>query len=161
VTVLDLAKQVDEAEVHSPRIHLWPWQWKAYKASANLQWTWVPFEESATGSVPEGPGVYAFLIEPRLATNLPAAYPMYVGKTDRSLRQRFSEYHLEAQNPNKRLHIIMLIQRYQEFLYFYCAPLDPPVSPEAVESELIDAIVPPVNRRFSAKVSRIVNAMQR
>ena len=67
-----------------------------------LTWSLFPFQDASRSQIPNAPGVYAFLIVPNIAGNLNVSYLMYIGKTDRPLRQRFAEYLLEAKSDRIR-----------------------------------------------------------
>lgn len=149
---------VKEAKSHRHMLLLWPQRWKLYSPFVSLSWEVFPFDEGTLDQIPDGPGVYAFLIQPRIASNLSASYPMYVGQTERSLQKRFREYLREAEDPTGRPKINMLLQLYKDFIYFSCAVLPSSASLDDVEEELLKALVPPANSQFPAEVSKVVRA---
>lgn len=154
----DLIDGMREFGPHQHRMFLVPRLWDEYPATTPLNWSSYPFGAGSKPLVPDLPGVYAFLIVPGIAGNLNVSYLMYVGKTDRPLRQRFAEYLLEATSDQVRPKLVTTLALYPKHCHFACAPVPAGVDPEAVEAELLAAYVPPGNDRLPAKVSRIVKA---
>jgi hypothetical protein len=150
---------VSDAKAHEVRLILWPCRWQQYQLDLNLNWQVFEFNYGSTNAIPSLPGVYAFLIQPRLACNLDASYLMYIGKTDRSLRQRYREYLQETMDPSGRPRIIDTLIRYSGYIYFSCATIiDPDIALQQIEDELLRALIPPNNSELPAEVRRIVNA---
>ncbi len=149
---------VKEANFYNRRFTIWPRRWRAYGSSICLSWTVFLFGEDAIKEIPDEPGVYAFLIQPSIASDLNASYLIYIGKTTRSLRTRFQEYLREAKNPSGRPKIVTWLNPFKGFIYFSCAVLTSSVSPETVEGELLNAFIPPANEQYPAEVSRIIRA---
>lgn len=148
-----------EARAYQHRLLLWPRRWREYSELQTLKWEIFTFDEKFRDSVPAEPGVYAFLIQPRIACNLNVSYLTYVGKTERSLRTRFMEYTREAVNDIGRTHIIDMVKMYREgYLYFACAVVESGKMCRRVEDELVGAFIPPANKRLPANVRRIVPA---
>ncbi len=146
---------VKEAKFYEHRFVLWPRQWNAYGLSVSLEWRVLPFVKASERKIPTEPGVYVFLLQPGIASRLEASYPMYVGQTTRSLRERFREYLKEAQRDLGRPKILTLLKPYQGFVYFCCAAVTGRSSPMIIESKLIEALWPPVNEQYPASVRRI------
>ena len=151
---------VKDARVHEHRILLWPRRWKLYDTSLTIGWSAVPFRPASKSSVPDAPGVYAFLIQPGIAANLEASYVMYVGMTDHSLRQRFAQYLIESKSPTGRPKVFMLLSLYRPYVRFFCSTVVPPNSPAAIENELLQAFIPPANERYPASITRVIKAFQ-
>ena len=155
----DFVDLVKEAKIHKYEFILWPQRWQQYNPHINCNWSTYPFCQDSVEKIPDEPGVYAFLIQPHIANELDASYLMYVGKTSRSLKQRFQEYFREAKNSKRgRPKIIMLLQSYAGYLHFSCAVVNQPDEPEQLENELLKAFLPPANDRFPAEVSRVIQA---
>jgi excinuclease UvrABC nuclease subunit len=150
---------VKEAKSHLQPMVLWPARWKEYKSSASLRWKSNRFDNAVRGHVPNEPGVYAFLIKPRIA-NLDVSYLMYIGKTDRSLRRRFDEYLADVRDFKGRPAIAVLLHNYQGFVDFSCATLSSPQRPGVLENKLLEAFIPPANKQLPAKISRIISAFR-
>jgi hypothetical protein len=153
-TFFDLA---DEYQSHRQVLTMWPRQWKKYRAPKNLRWRSLEFSDDARGKVPRKPGVYAFSVKPSVA-NLGVSYLMYVGMTNRTLRERFAEY-LKERSPNRgRPKLAMLFHHYRGFVHFNYAYVKPPHTLKQVEDRLLAAFVPPANDRLPATISKVVRA---
>ena len=155
----DFVDVVSDAKSHEIRLLLWPVRWQQYQLVYSLNWQVFEFNEETIQQIPRDAGVYTFLVQPRIACNLDASYLMYVGKTDRSLRQRYREYLREMANPTGRPQIIDTLIRYSGFVYFSCASVsDQALTPTQVEDELLKAFMPPNNPTLPVEVRRIRKA---
>lgn len=154
----DLAINV-EARGHRHSILLWPKLWNEWNPPIQLRWKGKKFSKSSQNNIPNKSGVYAFVIQPGITIGLPISVLMYIGQTDRPLRQRFGEYLHEMKNPTGRPAISTLLQMYtSKHLFFYCAIVRSPSLPRDIETLLLESLVPPMNRKYPAKISRIVRA---
>lgn len=155
--VNDLAMNID-ARGHRHMILLWPKLWQQWNPSVALKWRGRPFSPSSRTSIPNSPGVYAFVIEPGVTPGLTISVLMYVGKSDRPLRQRFGEYLQEMNNPTGRPAINTMLRMYDGYVQFYCATVAAPAKPKDVEDHLIETLVPVMNKEYPASIRRIVGA---
>ena len=57
-----------------------------------LVWKNIRFTKDNYASIPTSKGVYAFVVLPEFKHLFETRYLFYVGKTNRTLRQRFREY---------------------------------------------------------------------
>ncbi len=153
----DYVDLVKEAKSHVETFVLWPRRWSECQLSTVLNWVVFPFEQSKADQIPDGPGIYAFLIQPGIASNLNASYLMYIGQTN-SLRSRYRDYLREPDSPIGRPKIVVLLDMYRGFLSFSCAPLSGADQLECIEDALLGAYIPPANDQFPAQIRRIVNA---
>lgn len=151
---------VEKAKAHTHQFTLWPDRWRGCNLRSSLSWNTYAFSEEAVSSIPEKPGVYAFLIQPRVANNLNTSYLIYIGMTDRTLRERFKEYLGEIKNKSGRPKIVYWFESYADYIYFSCTPVDPPDTLERLEEELIKAFIPPANDMIPADVGRVVRAFR-
>ena len=135
------------------RFVLWPDRWNALQLGYPLDWKIVPFSEASASQLPEEFGVYAFLIQPQIA-NLSLTYLMYVGKTDRTFRDRFREYLRERDSGQIRPKLLKILPQYPNHLFFAYAVVPTGYSPAAVETALLHAFVPPGNDQLDAEFSR-------
>ena len=131
-----------------------PRRWKAFGDLYSLEWDYVPFERAAARRVPNTPGVYCFYLgnPPR---SLPSVgYPLYVGKTARTLRKRFGEYVDEQQSAGGRTRVRKFLKVFEGELYFSCAPFrGSPAEVRDLETALHDALMPSYSDiGFSAQV---------
>ncbi len=145
---------VDEMMRHSHHMIMVPRLWSALSLGQTLSWSVFPFNDSSRSLIPNEQGVYAFLVVPSIAGNLNVSYLMYIGETDRTLRQRFGEYLLEAGSDRIRPKLLRVLPLYPDHLLFVCAPLPTGVVPKNVESSLIEAFLPPGNEQVPATVRR-------
>ena len=155
--VNDLTMNI-EARGHRHTILLWPKLWREWKPPVKLKWEGKKFSPASKGSIPNKPGVYAFVIKPGIPPGLPNSVLMYIGMSDRPLRERFGEYVREMGDPRGRPAINTMLQMYAGYLHFYCARVKKPTKPKAIEDQLLETLVPPMNKQYSAKVSRVVGA---
>jgi len=152
---------VDEMMRHTHKMVMLPRLWSSLSlGQTTLSWQLFPFQESSRALVPQQQGVYAFLIVPDIAGPLQVSYLMYIGETDRTLRQRFGEYLLEAQSDNIRPKLLRILPLYPNHLMFACSTLQSGIVPKDVETLLIEAFLPPGNDQLPASVRRPRKAFQ-
>lgn len=157
----DFFDLVGKAKLHTHSFTLWPDRWRSCNLQNPLSWNTYAFSQASTGSIPDQPGVYAFLVQPNIANNLNASYLMYIGMTERSLRVRFIEYLREVDNRNGSPKIVFLLGLYDGYLSFSCAIVNSNTLSDtlnALENELLQAFIPPANDRIPAEVGRAVRA---
>lgn len=155
MSFFDLASDVNR---HKHSFTLWPYRWPKYKSLATLAWKEYVFDVSQAHTVPENPGVYTFFIKPKVDT-LDVSYLIYIGKTDRPLRERFVEYCRGLNKPEVRPKIYSWLKMYQGFVVFRCAEVTASaVTPKHIEDQLLMAFIPPCNESFPAEVSKLVRA---
>jgi len=104
--------------------------------------------------------VYLFSVKIGVA-GLPGEYLMYVGKTTRNFRVRFSEYLSEQNSPVGRFSVKDALSRWEGHLWFYYAPIADPGVIKQCEDRLISALIPPLNTDFPANVAEAVSAWRR
>lgn len=148
-----------EMMMHSHKMIMVPRLWSALSIPS-LSWTAYPFRDASQSQVPAQPGVYAFLIAPNAAGNLNVSYLMYIGETDRTLRERFKEYLRESRGDRIRPKLLRILPLYPDHLFFACAPLPSDVSPRDVEAALLEAFLPPGNDQVPASVRRARKAFE-
>lgn len=153
----DLALNL-EARGYRETFLLWPKMWKAWKPPVILKWRGQPFSASSKNRIPNKPGVYAFVIQPGIPPGVPHSVLMYVGMSERPLRQRFGEYLREMNDTTGRPAISTMLQMYQGYLHFYCASVVKPAKPKEIEEHLLETLAPPMNKQYPATVRRIIGA---
>jgi hypothetical protein len=141
---------------HSHEMVMVPRLWAAASTALipPLSWSVFPFQEGSRAQIPAQQGVYAFLITPNIAGDLNVSYLMYVGETDRPLRDRFGDYLREARSDRIRPKLLRILPLYPDHLFFACAPLPTGTVPKDVESVLLEAFMPPGNDQIPATVRR-------
>lgn len=120
-----------------------PARWAAFEARDDLTWTSIPFEAAAVDQVPQGHGFYCFFVGPP-PNALPAVgYPLYLGRTWRTLRQRFREYLREQNDPGGRYHVRKFLNVFEGELAFMCTEFNGTYDElVATERALLDAMMP-------------------
>lgn len=133
---------------HIKRFFLYPkfWTLASNKLHMTLNWKSVEFRIANLASVPSKKGVYAFTVKPEYSGLFETNYLFYIGKTNRTLRERFKEY-VDDQNgkgkPRKK--VFGMLKQYKKYLHFYFAEVASTGSVNVVEDKLINTLVPPVN----------------
>ena len=160
----DLIAEQDEARAHEYSFCLWPRLWQQYAENSGYIFNWEErkFLASEANNVPEGPGLYTFVIQPSIANHPANSYLMYVGKTKRTLRQRFKEYLREMQRESGRPKIVRLLNKYADNTVFcYSSVQESAATLSQMEKALMGALIPPCNKeQLPAKVRRIVEALR-
>lgn len=123
MSVHDLIAEQDEARAHEYTFCLWPRLWHQYTEDPGHTFDWeeLKFLASEVDNVPDKPGLYTFVIEPNIANYPSNSYLMYIGKTKRTLRQRFKEYIREMQRESGRPKIVRLLNKYPDNTFFVTA----------------------------------------
>jgi len=153
----DLALSI-EARGYRETFLLWPKLWQKWNPPITLKWKGKPFSKSSGPSIPNNPGVYAFVVQPRVPPGVPHSILMYVGMSDRPLRARFREYLREMADPSGRPAINTMLQMYKGYLHFYCATVAKPAKPKDIEDHLLETLAPPMNKQYPATIRRITGA---
>lgn len=120
-----------------------PARWAPFHGRADLQWQPFPFNAAALQSIPQQPGFYCFFVGPPPAALPQVGYPMYLGKTERTLRARFAEYLREQNEDAGRVHVRKFLNVFENELTFMCthfAGIRQEV--KATETALLDAMMP-------------------
>lgn len=159
----DLIRDTDEAKAHTERFTLWPKLWKDrfQRAQPVFSWQMYPFSPRSRGQIPESSGIYTFVVNPNVAQHC-CSYLMYVGVTvDQTLRDRFSQYLREKDNPSGRPRIVWLLNHYDErHLFFCCSTFRDRGNLKRIEQKLIQAFVPPYNQQIDGLVGRIIRGIR-
>ena len=155
----DLLPDPNKPGGHDYTFFLWPRQWTDDKLSDLFNWEIHPFQQDKADEIPIKPGIYSFIIQPGIAEHPHCSYLMYVGMTERPLRERFREYFGEKRkNESGRPKILRLLHVYQDYLYFCCSAITETERIEDIEKTLVDAFIPPCNDQYSAEINRSVKA---
>ncbi|AMR28253.1 hypothetical protein A0257_14930 [Hymenobacter psoromatis] len=119
-------------------------------------WSEVKFDRTSASSIPSEMGVYMFIVKslPEALLNYQHRYILYVGQAV-NLRKRFGEYfhYANSSKPSDQLKRVMTVV-WEDKLYFNYFPTDgfSRADLTSVEFDLIDKIVPPMNKLFRAEV---------
>jgi hypothetical protein len=134
--------------LHGWHLNIVKWR-ELHAAVPALEWLTLPFHPLSANRVPEAPGIYMITGAPPLFRAAPHSgfeQPLYVGKSETSIRERFRAHTSGRTLPGIR----ELRQLYEDArhptLSFRLLPLDASIVVYA-ESLLIDCYGPPANRR--------------
>ena len=144
---IDFAEEAD-LKFHIKRFFLHPQKWvdPANQISFNITWKSIKFLPSNLVHIPSHRGVYAFTINPEYAGLFETKYLCYVGKTNRHLKTRFSEYIDEGSGKSKpRKKVFKMLKQYAGYLHFNYAVLSTSAQVNEAEDKLINTFVPHVN----------------
>jgi hypothetical protein len=141
------------------RMVLSPKGWKSFKVPVSLSWSIVKYEKSQTYKLPTTQGVYTFIVKPDVAGHPDCSYLLYVGQTEKqTFRKRFSQYFIEETKPTGRQHIKKMAKLWKHNLWYCYAPINNLSLIEQVEDGLIEAFVPPLNRKFKGVLGKAIKA---
>lgn len=158
----DLVKKADDLGAFRQTFCLSPTQWAKCAIQPPIQWQSVPFRKGERPNVPQSRGLYAFVIRPTVSALFEHGYLMYIGQTGhgnaRTLRARFDEY-FQSTRIRKRAQIARMMDKWQNHLVFYFAPLATVADLKSLEVDLNDALIPPcVTGDFSPAIREAVRA---
>ena len=161
MSVADLIDEQNQLSAHRYTFSLWPRQWAAYNLLDQFHWEIYPFQQDQSENIPREPGIYSFVIQPGIISYPECSYLMYIGRTERTLRERFMEYFREQRNEERgRPRLLRLLNQYEGYLHFCCSIIQQKERLEEIEYALCDAFLPPFNRDFSSSIRRIIGAFQ-
>ena len=154
--VHDLINQQDEFNSFKCNFNLWPERWTSIKDIGSLNWQTYPFDIEYIAEIPALTGIYSLVINPGV-TNHPQRYLCYIGKSDRTLRDRYLEYLRESNNIKGRPKLLRLLNKWKSYIEFCYVPVQNGNAKE-LEEKLLDAFIPPFNSIFSAEINKVVKA---
>ncbi len=166
MTQHDLLDRVKDAKMYQTNFLIWKEQWDAYHDLIPLNWKCVKFEASNRNQIPTKTGIYAFFVEPRIAGFPSHGYLMYIGETGQDshhhLQKRFDDY-LQDQKRTKRVHIHLMLNLWDSYLYFYYVEIDSnQINLKTLEQTLLDTFTPPfVKRGFSIRIGNVIKGLGR
>ncbi|MGI4822613.1 MAG: hypothetical protein ACRYFV_15495 [Janthinobacterium lividum] len=112
---------------------------------------------NSLGAIKNKKGVYIFMIEPDFPNVPTSNYLVYVGEVTagNTFFKRFYDYVSAIGDRNKRRNIQLLTNLWPDktWVYFYELSLTD-AEIEAIESNLYDNIIPPLNNKFKAKKAK-------
>lgn len=150
-----------QLKLHIRKFLLYPPYWTdpGNKISLKLSWQFVKFDRNNMNSIPLSAGIYCFVLKPELANIFETRYLFYVGKTNRTLRQRFVEYLNELEGKGKpRPKVSEMLYFYKDYLYFYFATIGEPNEVDTCEEKLLNTMVPHINAMIpNAKIKPELN----
>ena len=144
-------------ESHAITFYHAPELWRKCALPVQLNWqSPIKFSRNNRQRVPTDQiGVYAFMLEPDAVKAPKSAYLLYIGKTcdKRGFRARYLRY-LNGRERLARPKIGEMLERWEEHIWFYYAPIDDAALIFQVEKALIDACIPPCNDQYGVLIRR-------
>lgn len=120
-----------------------PQRWAEFHSRHQIAWNYVPFDVSNTSQVPDEPGIYCFLVGPPQYSLPQVGYPMYIGKTERTLRKRFKEYIDEENDDKGRVRVRKFLKVFSGELVFASTIFKGSRKETlAMETEIMTAVMP-------------------
>jgi len=120
-----------------------PARWAPFGQRNDLNWISVPFDAAQRDQVPLARGFYCFFVGPPPGALPAVGYPMYLGRTGRTLRTRFGEYLREQDDPGGRLHVRKFLNVFAGELTFMCTEFNGDDRALAeTERALLNAVMP-------------------
>jgi len=157
--VLDVIDKVNNLRQFKRSFILSPEKWRGFTMD-NLEWNQTKFQTNNSEQIPQSKGIYCFVIKHDNPCFPSHGYITYIGKTgdgnERTLRDRYKDYIREKRRP-KRVHIYELLNQWEEDLYFQYWEAGDDIDLGEVETNLLDCIIPPLNRKdFTGDFGKIV-----
>ena len=139
-----------KAELHEFYLDLK--KWRTFKTRYSLAWEKVRFDELNHGSVPQERGIYVFTAELFPCKLPPHGYILYVGITgddsEANLYKRYAQYLRNLKNEDGRPAVYYMLDNWAGDLFFNFVRLpDKKVDLGKIEKAIINATIPPVNKR--------------
>lgn len=133
---------------HIKKFLLYPRFWKDRKnhIKSSLTWNFCKFNSKNKSMVPSKSGVYCFVVKPSVPNFFETSYLFYVGKTNRTLLERYSEYlddQLGKGKPRKKIY--SMLKLYGDDIYFYYTEILTKKEVNISEEMLLNTFVPHVN----------------
>ena len=139
-----------------------PRLWQECHPPVNLEWERIPFGNEHVNTVPNNEcGVYSFMLQPEVFGIPETAYLLYIGKTSRSFQKRYKEYLKPDTDDWAMRPIYRALEKWADYVWFYFAPIGATGLIETTEETLMNACIPPLNRKFTGTIGRSIGAFIR
>lgn len=115
------------------------------------------FDENIQSLLPPTKGIYIFYVEPEFPFFPEARYLMYVGRVigSNTFKKRFYKYVAAIGSHKERRNIQLLTNLWPDKTWVYVYELDLKDDEiTAIEDNLIDNIIPPMNNRFKSSKAK-------
>lgn len=135
-------------KIHIRKFLLYPkfWNDPINGISLPLNWNNVKFEPNSKAGIPLRKGIYCFVVKPSFLNMFETRYLFYVGKTNRTLQERFGEYLYEQEGKGKpRPKLYEMLNLYKNHLHFYYTEINDEKDVDGCEQKLLNSFVPHVN----------------
>lgn len=137
--------------LHIRKFLLSPQYWidKSNQIPISLTWQKCKFTPQNRNQVPKEKGIYCFVVCPEYANFFETKYLFYVGKTNRTLWERYKEYLDDQQGKGKpRPKVYEMLKLYKDCLMFYFAEIKTSSDVNLCEDRLINTFVPHINTQI-------------
>lgn len=138
-------------KLHIQKFLLYPqyWQNESNAFSGNVNWESCLFTPENRDRVPRLKGIYCFVVIPKYDKIFETRYLFYVGKTSRTLWERYKEYLDDLAGKGKpRKKVFKMLKLYNGYLHFFYTPLDSKLEVDTFEDRLLNIFVPHVNTQI-------------
>ncbi|MGB0880289.1 MAG: GIY-YIG nuclease family protein [Polaribacter sp.] len=145
---LNFKKEEGEIQTHIKKFFLFPQYWKKLnnQLPIKLNWNSMKFSALNKGKIPSKKGIYAFVLIPEYNNFIKTKYLFYVGKTNRTLKKRFSEYLTEKDGKRKpRIKVFKMLNQFDGYLYFFYSEIPNKSDVDKCEEVLLNTFVPHIN----------------
>ena len=133
--------------------------WRKFKTRHTLSWQKLRFEDASRLLIPKERGIYAFTLE-LSPYKLPShGYILYIGITgddsEANLYKRYAQYRNNLKNEDGRPAVYNMMANWSDDLFFnFVALPNKTIDLVKLERDLLNALVPPVNKRdIEAKIT--------
>jgi hypothetical protein len=117
--------------------------------------TWQPsfqFNAENRATVPNVPGIYLFFVKPSVQVYPEQSFILYVGRS-MNLYNRYGDYLTTYKNSDEPNHLErrLMLNAWEaelQYTYFTLAGYTE-IQVEKIEKQIIDSLVPPINRSFA------------
>ena len=144
---------------HYVKMMFFPDAWDSAQDAA-MNWINVDFPPHPRSDIPDQPGIYAFVVEPKLFSFPPANGLFYIGKAT-NLYQRIGAYIGELSkdfSASKRPHIWDMLNKWSGRFKYYYSTTNNVAEAEVIEDEMIESLRPPFNKQYKAVTSQVMRA---
>jgi excinuclease UvrABC nuclease subunit len=145
------SERADEIKLYKRDFILFPnfWDDEKNQLEIDLRWREFHFSKADISEIPDEKGIYCFVVSPKVKYFDWLNYLFYIGKTNRTLRERYKEYLKEAQGKGKyRPKLFDMFKRFSGNLFFYCSAIEDEKLVSDTEEKLINTFLPPVNTDY-------------
>lgn len=147
---IDFAEE-GKLKLHIRKFLLYPDYWSNPEniLSVEMDWSFCEFTPDNRDSIPRQRGVYCFVVSPKYPKLFRTQYLFYVGKTNRTLWERYKEYLDDQKGKGKpRKKVFEMLNLYKGHLLFYYAPLPSAPVVDLCEEKLLNVFVPHINTKI-------------
>jgi hypothetical protein len=126
------------------------------KIKVHLNWASpIPFNKGNRTKIPKLPGIYLFFVKPTSRIHEEQSFILYVGYS-MNLYNRYGDYLYKYSNSDEPNYIErrIMLNSWSDYLYYTYIDLNGKTESEItkIESDIIDSLVPPINRDFAHAV---------